>query len=272
MISTTKNLKIITLLLIAVIASSIYYINNPDIQILKSPGVENEGGCTEESYDEDGNKISVSSDCYWRETKEKNKDKCIFDGKGLVCGTSEDGKKSYCCDGKNEEECKCETEIKNPCGDEKDCLSCMCFGEARGESVACKKHIACVKKNRKDSKLYEDSYCTVASEGADDNDEELQFKPFRCVCQKGSNPEGNNGYCGCCSGDIDPNTPDEKALEECNIIANDIKTNPNACNGYTADSFYAGDASGNCDAVCGKGKGKKVSSQGCDGHVFCKCN
>ena len=50
----------------------------------------------------------------------------------------------------------------------------MCFGESRGESKECKKHISCVKKNRKDSDSYEDSYCSLEREGADDNDEELQ--------------------------------------------------------------------------------------------------
>ncbi len=271
-----NNFQIIILLLIAVIVSSIYYIDSSDISILKSPGAEDGEGCTEESYNEEGDKIIVKKDCFWRGT-EGNKDACIFSGKGLVCGTSEDGKKSYCCEGESEEDCKCDTEIKNPCESEEDCLSCMCFGEARGESKECKKHISCIKKNRKDSNLYEDTYCKVASEGADNNKEELQFKPFRCVCQKESNPDGNNGYCDCCSGDINPNTPDGDALAECNEIAEDIKTNPNACNGYSADSFYAGNPNGDCGPVCGRyrdgsPKGQKVNSQGCDGHVFCKCN
>jgi len=215
--------------------------------------------------------IIVTQDCSGRDTT-GNKDACIFYGSdGLVCGTSPDGSKKFCCEGKDKASCSCSKEIKNPCTNEEDCSAAMCYAEAAGESPACKKAVSCVMKNRKDSDRYPDDFCTLASEGADDNDVPLQFKPFRCICQKESNPNGNNRYCDACDGTI-TNSLEKKAHEQCKEIADQIATNPSFCDGYSADSFYAGDEGGNCDPVCGKGKGTKVPAKGCDGHVFCKCN
>ncbi|MBT3262406.1 hypothetical protein HN992_03175 [Candidatus Woesearchaeota archaeon] len=214
--------------------------------------------------------IIVTKDCTGRDTT-GNKDACIFIGKGLVCGTSSDESKKYCCESDSSGGCSCSTEIKNPCSKQEDCLGAMCYAEAAGESAACKKAVSCVMKNRKDSDLYPDDYCALASEGADNNNQPLQFKPFRCVCQKGSNPNGNNRYCDACEGTI-TNSLEKKAADQCKEIADQLATNPSFCNGYSADSFYAGNSSGNCDSVCGEGKGTKVSAKGCEGHVFCKCN
>ena len=290
-ISNNKNLKIIILLLIAVISSSIYYIDNPETQLLKSPVAEDELSCTEE----------VCEECYWRGTK-GNKDACIFDGPGMVCRESGDGEKKYCCDGKDAANCKCDKEIKNPCENEKDCLAAMCYAEAAGETGACKKAIACTKKNRKDSKDFPDDYCKIISQGADNNEEPLQYKPYRCICQENSNPNGNNRYCQACKGELIDNPSERRAFEECKKIAEDIKKDGDAaCKGNDASYFYTvgGKKDGNgdylrdedgeiisdynpgdpCAPVCGAGNGgKRVDGTGCDekgtsfgDNVFCSC-
>jgi hypothetical protein len=174
----------------------------------------------------------VHKKCWWRENTKK--DKCIFNGSGKECGYIPDGKggkaQRFCCDGKNKQECACNTPLENPCDDEESCLAAMLFAEARGTSDECRRLAGCVIKNRVNEDDYPDDYCEVVDEGVVTNDKnrKTQFESALCICDSLFK---NQAYCEACAGDISPEEQDD--WEEIQELAEDIMNDPDTCADFT---------------------------------------